>query len=538
MVKPALKDDQGLGFQAGAMKPWDNAAMGLEWGVNQLLRPVSAASQALGGPAINTQGIDQAVGSQSAAQSADAHKAFIDQKAQEGVKPGGWGNIAGEIAGTLPTLYLPGGVLAQGAMGGALTTDARDPAGIAASAATGTLTGKATEFGLNGITNTIAPRIGKAAQQMLDIGAPLTTGMINGGKGVLGRLESITGSIIPGAAELVRMRGNEALKGLNTGVADLVAKPYGAPKLTGENGQEVYQGVKQAVENTYSSVSKGADVTLDHPFATDMASINADVSHLPDDLRTRFGRVMAREVRGRLDPQTGSMTAEGVADAKAAINKEIAKWKGTNGFESDYVEQLKAARSAITRMLGRTSPEAEATLAAADRGYPDFKTYERAVKNSTQNQTTADGFTPQHLQSALNTGATSGKIASGVGDLPQLATAAKEVLPRRFKDVVSPMSSFIEGGVGLGVIGTDILGGHGAGMKMAAPAVAMSLFYSRPVQDALRAGLLKTAAGRKALEAYIGVPLETVIGKGSGLLAAPATPLVQRGLLQNASPAQ
>jgi len=505
----APQKDDLLGLQWGIKRPLDNAAAWVESGLDKLGVPVS-----------NTE---HALGFQSAQDVRNQDLQYLKSKAAQGITPGIAGQMAGDVIGTLPTLMLPGGALIQGAAAGALTSDDQSLPGVAAGAALGGIGGNAADMLTSGVINTVAPRISAAAQSLLDRGVPLTTGMIAGSKGLLGRIEQL-GQNVPVAGELIRKRGNEALTGFNSAVANEALAPIGAKVAPGTSGHELYQNAKQAIGDAYDAVGKGAAVPLDGQYAADMMSVHHDVNGLPVDLQNRFSRVVSREVTGRVDPTVGGFTSEGIKDAKAALNKEIAKVKNPTLFEGDYADALKSTRNALTSALGRTSPEAQAQLAAADAAYPRFKAYEGAVKNSTQNMTTPNGyFTPQQLQAGINAGATNSQRAAAANPLQALAEAGKEILPRRYKDVISPMQAAIEGGVGAGVIGSDVLGGPHAGMALAAPAAGLGLLYTKPVQDALRKSLVKSAAARKALEAALGAPLEKFTNPPARLLGSAST---------------
>jgi len=101
------KDDSKLnGLMLGALKPIDNAARALAGAL-----PEGVTS------AIDTAGA--AMGMPSQEQAYEANQAAREGNSATGMQ------LAGNIAGTLPTLALPGGALAQGAAGGALRSPAR-----------------------------------------------------------------------------------------------------------------------------------------------------------------------------------------------------------------------------------------------------------------------------------------------------------------------------------------------------------------------------------------------------------------------------
>lgn len=124
--KVPQRTSQALGFAQGAFKPLDNAAIALEAG----LRRIAPGA---------TQLMDQTFGG--SAQDAVNTRAHAIEAT--GMRPGKIGQFAGNVAGTLPLAMLPGGVLTQGAAGGALLSDKRDPRGVLTDAALGAAGGAA-----------------------------------------------------------------------------------------------------------------------------------------------------------------------------------------------------------------------------------------------------------------------------------------------------------------------------------------------------------------------------------------------------------
>lgn len=131
--QPIMRRDQGLGFGKGVYKPVDNASNGLEALIRggPMEQPLAAAGRAIRGvlPSGVTDFIDNPQG-------------FYDRKAEKGVLPGRIGEFAGNVVGTLPVSALPGGVIAQGAVGGALLSNAKDAKGLAIDTAAGAAGGK------------------------------------------------------------------------------------------------------------------------------------------------------------------------------------------------------------------------------------------------------------------------------------------------------------------------------------------------------------------------------------------------------------
>lgn len=127
--QPPLKADQVLGFEKGFRKPLDNGAMAMEWAASKvgLDKPINALGHLLGLPTTG-EAMGQAQAAEAAARAA-------------GRRPGKIGEFAGNVAGTAPLMYLPGGAVMQGAATGAALTDKRDVMGVAGDAALGAAAG-------------------------------------------------------------------------------------------------------------------------------------------------------------------------------------------------------------------------------------------------------------------------------------------------------------------------------------------------------------------------------------------------------------
>lgn len=117
------------GMAEGIMTPWNNGAQLLEKGLDavHLAKPINAVGAFLGlAPNVQAARDNQAVNS--------------SRSRYQGSTPG---RITGNIIGTLPANAVPGGVVVQGAVQGALLNENHTPEGIAQDALTGALGNKA-----------------------------------------------------------------------------------------------------------------------------------------------------------------------------------------------------------------------------------------------------------------------------------------------------------------------------------------------------------------------------------------------------------
>ncbi|MFA6043612.1 MAG: hypothetical protein WC718_01395 [Phycisphaerales bacterium] len=120
---------QGLGFAKGLAHVGDRMAQGLEFAADKvgLAQPINAMNAALGLPSND--------------QAAASREAFLASQKAKGITPGKIGEFGGSVLGTA---WIPGGPLAQGALGGVLTGQATDAKGLAGEAAIGGAVGRLT----------------------------------------------------------------------------------------------------------------------------------------------------------------------------------------------------------------------------------------------------------------------------------------------------------------------------------------------------------------------------------------------------------
>lgn len=145
-----MRRDQVLGLQKGAIKPLDNAAIGLEWLVDKVTGSTTPGrfSHMLGQP--------------SAREAADSRKTYLADQERKGVLPGRVGEFAGNVLGTLPLAALPGGPLTQGAASGAALSDAKDAKGLAIDTAVGGVAGVAADKALKLVGKGVSSALAKA----------------------------------------------------------------------------------------------------------------------------------------------------------------------------------------------------------------------------------------------------------------------------------------------------------------------------------------------------------------------------------------
>lgn len=203
--KQPADNSRSRGFLGGALRPLDNAAT---WFANT---PVGAALDRAG----------QAIGLDSTAGAVKKNDALRRGNARTGYQ------MLGNIAGTLPTLALPGGAFVQGAAGGALLTDKpNDLRSVARDAVIGGVGGKAGDLAGKRVIAPLAERAGRT-QTARRIGEGLVNA-VNRIPRVQAKLPPRAPAItrpertIAGKAESGVLRRQSSLPAIRQNVADAV----------------------------------------------------------------------------------------------------------------------------------------------------------------------------------------------------------------------------------------------------------------------------------------------------------------------------
>lgn len=454
------------GFLGGLVKPIDNLVL---------------AARQIPGVATADDAISDILGIQSGADAV-----ATNEQARADNSRTGWQTV-GTIAGTLPTLALPGGGLVQGAAAGALSTDARDMGGVIRDAALGGALGKGGDM----VAGIVAPQVSPMVRKLLDEGVRLTPGQIAGQGGLVGRgvkqAEDILGSVpIVGAS--VRAAQERGVQDLNTAAINRALKPIRErlPRdLPSGNDAVAYAGDK--LRDAYADVLPRLSGTLDNTFQTRISAIDARVD-LPAEYASKLDAVRGdlRNAFQRAGPN-GAYSGRTLRDASERLEDVASAYRKSDDpylrRVGDVAEQYRQQLHSLAR---RQNPDAAQRLRDIDRGYASLVRVEKAAAG------TADGsFTPAQYQSATRmTDRSARRRASARGQAldQDLASAANVVMTNRAaqggsKDVNSIMG--LIAGAGAAATGNPVALA-GAGLIGAG-----TVGYSRPVQALVRGAMAR-----------------------------------------------
>lgn len=373
---PSGQPSDLLGLYQGTNKVMNNAIMALKFGLNKI--PLPGMNEGLGS-AIDNFG--QAIGFPSAEQQVQGSNDYVTQQAANGRTPSTRGRIAGEIAATLPTLALPGGALAQGAVAGGLTTNASDPRGVATDMALGAAGGKAGEYAGGLIGSGLKTALSKvpklASTDALKSAASNAyqqadnSGMIISGNAMRDLTQNIQDDLtskgvdatlhpraiaafnrIAGAATDPATNGNVTLQGLDTLRKVAGQAATGMDKADGYMGHSIQDSIDDFVQNlgpqhVVGNVDQGA---LDALSNARQLWKTASKSDILDTALNKADNSASNLTQG------GSENAQRTAFRQIANNKKI--FGKFNSDEQDAILQVVRGGpvSNALRQLGKLAP--------------------------------------------------------------------------------------------------------------------------------------------------------------------------------------
>jgi hypothetical protein len=412
---PALKDDFGLGVKTGLNRPFDNAAMALEFGLGKLGIPVDK--------------IDQALGMPSAADVADQHAAEVDQAAAAGRKPSAWGEAAGGTVAALPTFLLPGGPLANGALNGALNTSHRDVGGVAGDAAFGAAAGKAVDTALGAVKTVVAPPLQKWTGDLAKRGITLTPGDLIGG--TARRIEDKLTSVPILGDAIQSARANSVLQFNRAAVGDALAPIGEKLPASVDTGHDAVAYAGKVLGDKYESIVPRLKVEMDRPFADNLTNLRDLATNLEGD-QARLFDGWTKKVVGSFSG-AGKMTGRSWKTLDTELGQEYSLYRRSPApADQKYASALLQLQSELRDMVERSNPVEAKTLKALNQGYANLRRVEGAATQANEGI-----FTAPQLRTASRVQDSSlykRQTARGQAPMQDLAEAAQKILGNRTPD--------------------------------------------------------------------------------------------------------
>lgn len=463
---------QGVG--EGALNVLNHGARWAEAGLNQL---------GGAGDVINQWGAEHLGTAPNAAAAEADQQRRLDARP---VQASGLGKFVGETAATLPLGAVRGGVLAQGALTGALMSDSEGAGGVLRDAGVAAGAGFLGNAAMRGLGRAVAPVVNPVVQRLIDAGVPLTPGQIVGQGGVSGRAvkrleDSVSNLPLIGTSiRSARARGNDAL---NRAAVNRALAPIGETLPADvEIGHAAVAHAGDRLSAAYTDVLPQLRGVVDNQFQRRFAAISGRAA-LPPEYQPQVAQLV-QEV-GRAFTQNpganGQFTGRTLRDATDRIDKLASAWRANPNDPylrtlGDTAQQL---REQLFALAARQNPGAATRLRAINRGYASLVRVEKAAAG------TSDGaITPGSYKTATRTADRSVRkraTARGQALDQDLSSAAATVMP---STVGEGGSNAVNGLALMGALGAGAAGGSMGALGVVAGGTAGSLLYTQPGQRA------------------------------------------------------
>ncbi|HEX3945653.1 MAG TPA: hypothetical protein VHW69_16360, partial [Rhizomicrobium sp.] len=477
----APQQSDTLGLYKGAAHILDNAASGAKYLANKI--PVPGLNEGLG-TAVDKFG--EALGLSSTEGAVQGHASYIAQKAKQGIVPSNRGELAGEFAASLPiALATPGGALAQGAMTGALSTNARTPGGVAKDAAIGAVAGKVGDKVIGAATRVIAPKVSPYAQRLLDAGVRLTPGQIVGGTA---RTIEDKATSIPGVGDMIRNARVRGLQDFNTAAINRALAPIGKGVPAGLTGRDAIDHAADTLNQAYTGLLPSLRVNADPQLQTGVRNLTALAKNIPQYGAEPITNFIKQEITPRFS-KAGVMTGQSFKEVDSLLRQEAQNYSASGSPNDRKLGQaFWQLRNEFKDALERSNPGAKTKLRAIDTGYANLV----RVQNAAARPGADPGvFTPSQLSQAVKASDRSVRksaVARGNALMQDLSDAGRAVLP----------STVPDSGTAGRMLAAALAGGgaaHFVAPVAAAPIAAGMGLYTRAGVKAAEMALARRPAG-------------------------------------------
>ena len=426
----------------------------------------------------------------------------------------------GNIAGTLPTLALRGGMALQGAASGALLSDEKTPFGVAKDAAIGAGSSVIGGGVVKGIAALGRPIASKAATVLHNAGVELSPGQLAQsaggwiGKAVRGvedkaRSVPILGAFIGGSRDRGATQLNHALA--NRTLANIGKKaPANLPA-----GHELLDHTETQLSQAYQNVVPRLVGKIDQQFGADLATAKAGTNVLPATKQKQF-QTIVRDVFTNRTKGGATIAGQDLKDAESRLTKLAGDYaKSLDPDQRILGNALFKVRGALRSMAIRSNPDSGQELQAINKGWAQLKQMRKSAD-------VRGVVTPSKLARSAE--------KSGYGK--DLARAAVELMPDHVPNSGTAdragqmlmMRDLLGSGVAAGGGSAAVLAGHAgtAGLSTATGLAAIAPY---------------TKLGSRAINSIAFAKRPAAVQKGSLFLSqlAKGAPIVAPALLANKS---
>jgi len=419
----------------------------------------------------------------------------------------GVGQFGGEVAATLPLAAVRGGAMVQGALGGALLSDPRDPMAALMNAGIGAVGGQAIQSVMRGAAGAAAPTVSRDARALLDEGQGvaedairLTPGMIAGPGSTTKRIEDIAASV-PLVGGPVAAAQRRAVEDVNRAAVRRPLRMIGErlPRDV-EAGHDAIAYTGDKLRAAYGDVLPRLNGSLDQTFQTRVntirqrANLPAEYDRLLDQAQSELGNAFTGA------GQNGSYSGRTLRDASDRLDKLAAGWRANT--QDPYIRQVGEVagefRQQLHALARRQNPADATRLRNIDRAYASLVRVERGALN------TADGvMTPAQYDAGVRGADRSTRkrsVSRGEALDQDLSGAARRTMQNT---AAQGGSKDVNSLIALGALGTGVAGLQPTALAAAAGIGVGRAAYSESGQAAIRAIMSRnpgvTARGAAAI---------------------------------------
>ena len=365
----------------------------------------------------------------------DAAQAQFNAGLNEGAyTPGDGGRLTGQIAATLPTLALPGGPLLQGAVGGALTTDARDLSGVLMDAGIGAVGAKVGDKLVRGVAGLARPALNNTLQTLVNAGVKVTPGQAARSSGtalgdVIGAAEDrVMSTAFTG--DMIAARRGKGFEQFGRATINRALQSIGETLPDSETGRRAVAYAGDRLSAAYDDVLPRLSATGDQQFVDDLAGIHGEAGMMEPGRQRQFENIL--NGLGRYWQNGVSLDGAALKEIETRIGERVRRAAmSTDADQRELGDRLGDVLAAVRDLAARQNPAEAQTLSRINQGWKSLTQVERAAGNSGADITPA-GYS-QAVKASSDTARRRG-YSRGEALNQDLADAASAVLPSQVPD--------------------------------------------------------------------------------------------------------
>ena len=323
------------------------------------------------------------------------------------------------------------------------------------------------------------------ARQLSREGVSLTPGQMLADVPIIGRaarsLEEGASSI-PLVGQPIAGARQQSVESFSVAAINRALRPLGEriPRNV-RPGYDAVEYAQQAFNRAYDETLQGVEMTIGQDV---IDSIAPAIVRVAEEGGEQQARALTNAIRDRVFRNVGAVGDTITGQQFKAIESELGTLaREAAGAADGATRALGRAygeiRDALRASLEQQNPQAAERLQQINQGYANM-----ARINDAASSTAAfadDGvFTPTQLGRAVARGGSNAQLARGDALMQDLATAGRGIIPSRVGDSGTATRGAVTGLVGAAASGTAL-------GPIAAPIIATSIAYSRPMQGLLNA---------------------------------------------------